>query len=52
MFDNVTWPKAALIGGLALLIVGLFNPDAVERIIAAVISVVQILAAATRNLGG
>ena len=50
--DTVSWPKAALLFGVALLIVGVFHPPTTERVIAAMIRMTEIISNAANNFGG
>jgi len=50
--DTVTWPKAALFGGVLLLIVGVVHRPTAEWILGWIRDLAQILANAVGNLGG
>ncbi len=50
--DNVTWPKAALLGGVTLLIVGIVHRPTAEWAITAIMDLARVLANAVGNLGG
>ena len=50
--DNVTWPKAALFGGVLLLIVGVVHRPTAEWILSWIRDLAQILVHAVGNLGG
>lgn len=50
--DNVTWPKAALFGGVILLVVGIVHRPTAEWILGWISDLAQILANAVGNLGG
>ena len=41
--ENFSWPKAALFGGVVLAILLIVHPPTAERILAAIIEIVQIL---------
>lgn len=49
LFDNINVWKAALFGGIALLLVGIFHPPTQERVIELIIRVAEIVSA---SLGG
>lgn len=48
MFNNVSWAKAALFGGVIIIGLLFFHPPTAERIIAAVMELANILS----NIGG
>ena len=50
--DTVSWPKAALLFGVTLLIVGVFHPPTTERVIAAMLRMTEIISNAASNFGG
>lgn len=50
--DTVTWPKAALFGGVLVVILLIVHPPTAERILQVIYDLAGILAAAFGNLGG
>ncbi|KKN88055.1 hypothetical protein LCGC14_0251270 [marine sediment metagenome] len=50
--DNVTWPKAALFGGVGVVILLIVHPPTAERILLAIMDLARILANAVGTLGG
>lgn len=48
-FDNISWPKAALFGVVALLLVGVFHPPTQERVMNFIIRMTELISTA---LGG
>ena len=51
--DNVTWPKAVLIGGIVLIVTRLVAPDTAAWILAPIVDLTRIVVDAFRNtIGG
>ena len=51
-FDTVTWPKAALFGGVLVAVLLIVHPPTAERILQAIMDLAGLLATAFGNLGG
>lgn len=50
--DTVTWPKAALFGGVLVVVLLIVHPPTAERILQAINDLARILSTAVGNLGG
>lgn len=43
LLENVSWPKAALFGGVVIIVLLIFNPPVAERILRAITDLASIL---------